>query len=177
LLRAADNPTRNTFFNMDCVSCHTTGNITLRRLESIGPNPKSDAEKLDRILITQGIDETGDLNGRFPIPQGITGYIHPDALPKQIKFAMPWSVRNFGYFEKQPTVGTRTVNESAEVANEINQKNLRQPRSGPNSCRLLSSTDWARVEPKLWECAAFGAAAAQDCIKRLCSTASAGGNP
>jgi hypothetical protein len=169
ILHEIDNPKPNAFFNMDCVSCHTTGNLMMRRLAFLGDAPTDPNQNNERGRIISGNTE-----GRFPIPRGVTGYTDRGALPTQASFGNPWSVRNFGYFNSQPTVGNRTATESAEVAEEINIENLGLEKAGPNSCNLRTPQEWKDVEPKLWTCMTFGPESVQDCLKRFCP-AQAGG--
>jgi hypothetical protein len=165
VLHEVDNPKPNDFFSMDCVSCHTAGNLMMRRLAALGDEPTPERE-----LITSGKTE-----GRFSIPKGVTGYSERDTLPTQ---GLRWSVRNFGYFNNQPTVGKRTATESAEVAHEINTENLRLQDSGPNSCKTIATEKWENdIEPKLWTCMSFGPETPSECFMRFCSPGSGGAEP
>jgi hypothetical protein len=165
ILHEIDNPKPNAFFNMDCVSCHTTGNLMMRRLAFLGDAPTDPNLKNERDRIISGNTE-----GRFPIPKGVTGYINRAALPTQASFGNPWSVRNFGYFNSQATIGIRTATESAEVAEEINMENLGFAAAGPNSCNLRTPQEWKDIEPKLWTCMTFGPDSVQSCLSRFCSS-------
>ncbi|MFO0675799.1 MAG: hypothetical protein U0169_04655 [Polyangiaceae bacterium] len=87
---AVEQPDSTHFFNMDCVSCHTSSS---------------------RIL-TLGLKSTAE---RFAVPAGITGYTTRDQAQ-----GSTWNVRNFGYFGGKPTVSYRTTNETVEVVKFMN---------------------------------------------------------
>ena len=80
---------------------------------------------------------------RFRTPAGVTGYADVGALRLN-----PWSVRNFGYFGRDPAVAIRTVNETVSVANATN--------------RLLGLANPSKLvcdNAKLWDCLLRGGAA------------------
>jgi hypothetical protein len=92
------NPQRATFFNTDCVSCHT----------------ESSRRKELNIQVA-------DNEIRFVRPAGTSG-VDESLLPQD-----EWNVRNFGWFPLGGTVSTvtlRTANEAAESADYINREYL-----------------------------------------------------
>lgn len=161
IIHKIDNPLPTIFFTTDCVSCHTTSNLLFRRLAAIDPN-SAEARTI----------RSGDHPDRFKVPRGITAYADKDVLTNQASFGRPWSVRNFGYFNNVPTVGFRTVTETADVVKEINTEMLEELKDqGPNVCK--NATNWDAIETQVWSCMHFGAQDADQCL-RACSS---GGTP
>ncbi len=99
------NPQRSTFFNTDCVSCHSES----ARRRALGIATESPF--------------------RFSRPPGTSG-VDPEVMPKE-----DWNVRNFGWFPSffqqtaVPTATQRTANEAAESAHAINRDYLPRLRA------------------------------------------------
>ena len=154
-IHSIDNPKVNHFFTMDCVSCHTTGNLLMRRHIST-------QSKLEKAAIS------GPNSSRCNVPKGITGYVAAGHLPTQETFQRPWNVRNFGYFNGAPTVTFRTACETVEVVNDINRVVLARSDAGPNSTKSMSEPDYRRIEPAIWRCMHFdGNQTFDGCLNRL----------
>jgi hypothetical protein len=100
VLFSVDDPRKASFFQTDCISCHTTGAAERRFLTGAA----LDAAALDP--------------NRFRSPSGITGFPLAEALPF---FVDVWDIRSFGYFGSFPTVAPRTVTEAAAVADLTNR--------------------------------------------------------
>jgi hypothetical protein len=81
-----------------------------------------------------------DSGARVPAPSGITALARRDALQASVV-----NLRNFGYFETKPTVSMRTVNETALVADYLNQMTLRVPNPSK-----------VQVDDAAWRCCMGG---------------------
>jgi hypothetical protein len=95
------NPQRSTFFNTDCVSCH------------------SESARRKELALAQA-----DTTFRYVPSIGISS-VDEGLLPKD-----RWNVRNFGWFPVGPLTATatmRTANEAAESAEYINREYLNPP--------------------------------------------------
>ncbi len=110
-----DNPGVKHNFNVDCVSCHTTGTRAIA---------------LSACAAAAGDD-------RLVAPPGISGFIRPENVPRN-----EWNLRNFGIFTsasqeifKQPTVSTRTLAEIIDATHLMNdilaRGGNRRPRPEP----------------------------------------------
>ncbi|HSO31597.1 MAG TPA: hypothetical protein VLT33_03745, partial [Labilithrix sp.] len=91
IIKRVDDAADAHFFNMDCVSCHTSGS---------------------RTQLTSGLAIADAL---FPSPKGITGYVRQENSQSS-----SWNVRNFGYFRGKPTVASRAVTETVDVVRYMN---------------------------------------------------------
>ena len=89
------NPTRATVLNTDCVSCHT--------------------ESTRRSRLPPG---QTDAMFKYVVPAGISG-VDPTMLPKST-----WNTRNFGWFQRSPTITMRAANETAEATDFTNREYL-----------------------------------------------------
>jgi len=100
LVFGVEHPRDHHFFDTDCISCHTSTALIVNRKIPSGPS-------------------------RARVAKGVTGYAGRDVLqgnpdPRFGAFGSTWNVRNFGYFNGQPTVSLRTVAETAAVVELIN---------------------------------------------------------
>jgi hypothetical protein len=113
-----ENPKTGHFFNLDCVSCHT-----------------SSARTHDLPL-----GDKAEISARVKVPKNITGYVTKAQAQES-----SWNVRNFGYFFEKPTVSGRTVTETVEVVEWFN-KNVRAPGAGINGpgpdCTAVDDAVW-----------------------------------
>jgi hypothetical protein len=103
-----ENPQDTHFFNASCASsCHSSSAQIFQT--GVGGFIKNDGT-----LDPQGAQE---LAARAEVPKGITGFVaRNDAQTNR------YNTRNFGYFQRKPTVSGRTVNESVEVVDFLNTK-------------------------------------------------------
>lgn len=161
LLHAVDNPDRNHFFSLDCVSCHTSANLMLRRHDVIVENP-SLAGAGELAAIRSGNP------GRFVTPKGTTAYVSRTARQDQALFGRPWSLRNFGYFEGKASIAFRTATETGEVLREIHEEMMQSPKLGPNACAGVSDEEWLQKDAELWTCIQFDADSDARCLARIC---------
>lgn len=113
-VHSLSNPMVSHTKNRDCLSCHNATQLTV--LSSASPADPA----------------------RFKTPMGITGYPSVATLSRD-----NWSIRAFGYLDTDPSISIGVVNESARVADFINQKILHYANPGPN----CSTTDAA-----VWQC-------------------------
>jgi hypothetical protein len=128
-----DHPDHIHFFNMDCVSCHST---TTR-------------------MTNQGIKASFAKN-RFKTPKGITGYIATDVIPGN-----QWNVRNFGYFLGSATVSSRTVTETAAVADFVNKELLGTSNPG------LVCPSGSGAEDEVWDCIVLEGTKETECFEKF----------
>jgi hypothetical protein len=93
----------------DCVSCHTETSALVRLTEK-GARSSALALFLEN-------------ESRFVTPAGVTGFLDPAVIRDftVIAHGLPWSVRNFGYFEGKPAITMRAANETALVAKRSNE--------------------------------------------------------
>lgn len=91
-LHKIEHPDDIHFFNMDCVSCHTS----TTRITILNVVPKE----------------------RFLPHSGVTAFPQRDTIQALQKGN--WSLRNFGYFNGKPSVSMRTITETAEVVTFTN---------------------------------------------------------
>ncbi|MCX6117947.1 MAG: hypothetical protein NT027_10420 [Proteobacteria bacterium] len=97
-----DQPEMTHFFNMDCVSCHSSTTRMTNRGISAATNPN-----------------------RYIAPAGITGYLATNVVPSN-----QWNVRNFGYFGGSATVSSRALTETASVVDFTNKELLKGENPG-----------------------------------------------
>ncbi|MFO0679917.1 MAG: hypothetical protein U0169_25565 [Polyangiaceae bacterium] len=129
-----DHPEDIHFFNMDCVSCHTTASR----------------------VINLGIKSTSD---RHRVPNGITGYV-----TRENAQGSTWNVRNFGYFGGKPTVSSRTATETVGVVQFMNTewmdattqadlKKINDRRASRNQAILQGpARDCTAVDDEVYDC-------------------------
>lgn len=161
ILHSIDNPELNHFFSIDCVSCHTSANLMLRRHDVIVQTPSLAGQgELQRIV-------SGQPN-RFVTPKGTTSYVSAAARQDQASFGRPWSLRNFGYFQGKPSVAFRTATETGEVLREIHGEMMRSNQLGPNACAAVPDSEWPAKDAALWKCIQFDMKDSEQCIAEIC---------
>jgi hypothetical protein len=164
LLHSVDNPDVNHFFSLDCVSCHTSANLMLRRHDVIVQDPSMAGRgELERIVSGQP--------GRFITPKGSTAYVSAQARQDQAFFGRPWSLRNFGYFQGKPSIAFRTATETGEVLREIHGEMMGSSKLGPNACSAVPDEQWPAKDNALWKCIQFDMKDSAQCIAEICEGA------
>jgi hypothetical protein len=116
-----ENPAKEHFFTTDCVSCHTS---TSRGVIFKTPSDKT----------------------RVRVPAGITGYVSPSVMQHG-----QWNLRNFGWFAGQPSVSLRTVNETVEVVQLMNETH-RAKSPDPAASFFGPGNDCSKVDDEVYDC-------------------------
>jgi hypothetical protein len=144
-----DNPGIKHNFNVDCVTCHTTGT---------------------RAIFLNERSRPGD--DRLPSPPGISGFIRPENVPRN-----EWNLRNFGIFTsdsqkifKQPTVSSRTLAEIID-ATQLTNDILAGKESGGTTQEAAGPGLVCADEIAVWNCTMIDGG--QDCFKS-CTLAGGG---
>ena len=107
---------------------------------------------------TAAKDDQVKKDNRFPSPPGISGFIHPDSVPRS-----DWNLRNFGHFINSQskrgagTITTRTLGEIIDSTHLMNDIIRRKDTSGK-----ATATDPAgpglicKDEAAVWNCTVHG---------------------
>jgi hypothetical protein len=141
---AVENPRQIDFFMTDCVSCHSSS----QRIDHVKVAPEG-----------RPIGAGPESASRMKVPAFVTGYAGQFARQGDV-----WSTRNFGYFAG-PNVSGRTVNETTEIAQWLNEEVLQaglppeQRLAGPG----LSCPDDGAVERCLLDASGDEAACFAGC--------------
>jgi hypothetical protein len=115
-----ENAATTHFFSADCVSCHTSTQ------KGFSFQTKSNAN-------------------RVRVPAGITGYASPTVQQNS-----SWNLRNFGYFDTSPSVSLRTVNETVEVVQQLNEGHLSKD---PKAAKFFGpGNDCTAVDDAVFDC-------------------------
>ena len=125
LLRTAhriENPTKNDFFSVDCVGCHTAtqaiSSIKEDGLQLFSSETNSKTGLPARTVPDEKLMSMFALESQYSPKNGIIAGVVPAELQRT-----RYNVINFGYFGNRPSVSRRTAFETAGVVAMVNEMN------------------------------------------------------